>query len=161
MRWFDKISSVNPDDQIALADKIGEFINVFDGLYDELSREAIIQKGVRVEEIAARIPGLAERNWGLYVECDAILKYIEIQIDRAQGKARKNFIEHYNRDLTSQQVEKYSAADEKVLAYRAMAIEVGLIRGKFTALSKNIEMAHFQIGNLTKLRCAGIEDATI
>jgi hypothetical protein len=161
MRWFHKISSIDPDDLVALADKIAEFINIYDGLYEELSKEAQIRKGVRVEEISARIPGLAERNWGLYQECDAILKYIEIQIDRAQGRARKNYIEHYNRDLNANQVEKYAAADDKVLAYRAIAIEVGLVRGKFTALSKNIEMAHFQIGNLTKLRVAGIEDATI
>jgi hypothetical protein len=50
--------------------------------------------------------------------------------------------------------------EPEVILIREFIQEVALIRNLFTGITKGLEYLHFQIGNITKLKSAGFEDAT-
>lgn len=161
MQWYYRVTSVDADDVIAIATVLADFISTSEAKYEDLSRQAKVASGHRIEEIAMKVPGLAEYTFGLLQEADAVLRYLNLQTERVLGKARRQYTEHYQRALSDRTAEKYAESDQSVIDYKLLCLEVGLLSSKFAGLSKNLEYLHFQIGNITKLRCAGIEDATL
>lgn len=155
MRWYRKITSAPEGDFTPL----GEALEWFEDEY-ETARKELNVKG-RLTEAEARLPGNAEYYYGLSVELEGILKWLEIQIDKTLAKARRQYLEHYNRQLTDRMAEKYAEADPSVIDLRLLANHVALMRNKYHGITKGLEYLHFQLGNITQLYKAGIEDASL
>ncbi len=99
--------------------------------------------------------------YGIQQEIDAIHQWLEIHYTRVLQKARKGFLEHYNKSLTDRMAEKYAEADDEVLVIRLLINEVALRNRLYQGITKGLEILSFRMGDITKLRAAGIEDATI
>ena len=142
-------------------DSVLDACDYFDAEYENAAREIDINllRGQRVEEVAKRLPGLVGYRCRQMQELDAILDYVEIKQLAVKGARRRHYLEHYNRALTPSTAEKYVECDEEVLALAMLYNQVKLVRNKFQALSKEHEYLHFEIGNITKLLAAGVNDA--
>lgn len=153
-RWYSKIAET--EDLSPIADA---FV-YFDDQYEE-ARKEMSPNGRRIEDLAKTLPGIVEHRWGQLQEIEAILKLLELRLDRAKGAARRRYLEHYERSLSERMAEKYADCDPDVTAFAELIIQVSLVRNKFVSLTKGYEYLHFQLSNITKLRVAGIEDATL
>lgn len=155
MQWYNKVSA-NPDDLSVLADAMD---------YYELqlveARKELKTDGKRLELIHKTLPGMAEYRFNQLQEVEAILKMLELKLNYTRSKVYKGFLENYNRALSSRDAEKYCDADQNVYDLSLLLNRVALIRNSYLGISKGIEMLHFQIGNVTKLRVAGMEDASL
>jgi dTDP-4-amino-4,6-dideoxygalactose transaminase len=154
--WYAHIFN-DPTDTTAILDASDYFEDEYAAASAEIDMTAL--RGMRVEDIQKRLPGIVGYRWRQLQELEAILGLLEIREIAVRGARRKHYLEHYNRALTATTVEKYVEADDEVLALAMIRNRLALIRNKFLAVTKQHEYLHFQLSNLTKLIVAGVNDA--
>lgn len=154
MKWYRKVSQ-NTDN----ADVLMAALDYFESEY-EIAKSELNVKGKRIEEVARMIPGMVEYRFGQLQEIEAILSLFELNAEKAVSDAKKRYLENYQRNLSDRTAEKYAETDDDVIARKLIIIEVARVRNLFLSITKGLEYLHFQLSNVTRLRQAGIEDAT-
>lgn len=157
--WYSKIVRKSDDLETIVLDAC----DYFDAQCQEATKEVDMKllHGIRVAEFAKRLPGIIGHRFHQLQELEAILGYLEIREIAITGARRRHYIEHYNRALTPTTAEKYAEADDAVLAIATLRNQIALTRNNFLALTKQHEYLHFQLGNITKLLAAGVDDAIL
>lgn len=118
-------------------------------------------KGRPLEKFSAEIPGVVEHRYNQLQEIEAILEYLNIQLRRTRRDAFRKYLEHHDRALSSRDAGTYADGDEDVIAMAVLVNEFALLRNQWIGLHKALEAKNFQLNNIVKLRCAGLDDATI
>lgn len=114
-----------------------------------------------IETAAAQMPGIVEYRFSQLQELEAILEYLNIELQRIKTKCFRSYLENYPRALSSRDCEKFADGEPDVLDWRLKINQCALIRNKFLGVTKALEQKHYQLSNIVKLRCAGLEDATL
>ena len=107
------------------------------------------------------MPGVVEQRFGQLQEIESILEFLNIELRRMRSEKFRKFLEHYNRQLTSRDAEKYVDGDPDVVNQQHLINEFALLRNKYIGLSKALDANQFQINNIVKLRAAGLEDVSL
>jgi len=131
--------------------------------YENELNEARIECSLKgnLEKNAASLPGVVEKRFGQLQEIEAILEYLNIELRRMRSKFFKQYLENYQRALSSRDVEKYVEGEADVVDMEKIINEFALLRNKWLGILKGIDMKQWQITNITKLRVAGMEDASV
>lgn len=151
MTWFSEVTS----DIARLPDALEHFENEYWQASDEVKIRGNLEKS------AANMPGTVEHRFNQLQEIEAILNHMNIQLRRIKSKYFKKYLENYQRALSSRDVEKYVDGEDEVVDYEALVNEVALMRNRWLGIIKALDAKQFQINNITKLRVAGMEDATL
>lgn len=151
MQWY----SIVVNDISKLPDFIDYFTNEF----------AISQKEVkitgRIEKQIAELPGITEHRFTQLQTIEAVLQYLEIQLRKIRRQYFQKYLENYNRQLSSRDVEKYVDGEQDVIDMEVLINEVSLLRNRYLGIMKGIDSKAWQLGNITKLRAAGLESFSI
>ena len=154
-KWLDAVAN-SPDDFTPVAGAIA----YFDRLYEE-NRKHLNVGGRVIVDVGWKIAGISETVYASWMELKAIGQLIELRKDVAEGKARLRYVEHYNRQLSGPQVEKYARVDPDVVAIEEISIHLKFVTEKWEGLSKGLERLHHNIRMIADMRRAGMDDATI
>jgi hypothetical protein len=149
--WYNKVSGN--------LTKIVDAIDYFEEELLEAKKECYI-KG-NVERNSASLPGITEHRFNQLQEIEAILEHINIQLRKTRSKVFRNFLESYNRTLTSRDADKYVDGDDEVVTLTSLANQFGLLRNQYLGIMKGLDTKQWQIGHIVKLRTAGMEDIVI
>ena len=114
-----------------------------------------------LEKSASAMPGIVEHRFNQLQEIEAILNYLNIELRRLRSLFFKKYLENYQRALSSRDVEKYVDGEADVVDYEKIINEFALLRNKWLGVLKALDQKQWQITNITKLRVAGMEDATL
>ena len=114
-----------------------------------------------LEKQAANLPGIVEERFGQLQEIEAVLEYLNIELRRTRSKFFKQYLENYQRALSSRDVEKYVDGEADVVDFEKIINEFALLRNKWLGITKALDQKQWQITNIVKLRVAGMEDASI
>ena len=152
--WYSKITE-DPTDLTPLVDCFA----YFEGQLEEARIE--LDVGGRIELIAKKLPGMAEYRYNQLQEIEAILKFLNIQLDKVRGARFRFYMEKYDRELSAREADKFADGDSQVIDLALLINQIAMIRNKYLGVTKGIEYLHFQLGNIVKLRTAGIEDASL
>ena len=131
--------------------------------YENELVEAKMDCGIRghLEKNIAALPGITEHRFNQLQEIEAVLNYLGIQLRKIRRKHFQNYLEKYNRALTSRDAEKYVDGEDEVIDFETIINEVALLRNTWLGILKGLESKNFMLGHLTRLKCAGMEDYTI
>jgi hypothetical protein len=147
--WYNKV-----------VDDMGEVPNAIDYFNHELESA---QKEPRItgniEKNAQELSGIMSHRFGQLQEIEAILKHLNIRYDKMRSDHYRRYLERYNRDLTDRSIEKYIDGEEDIVGMATIINEVSLVRNRYLALIKGLDIKQFQISNIVKLRVVGMEDA--
>lgn len=154
MSWFNQLTA-NPDDYSIV-------LEAYDYYEQELqeSRKEIALSG-RLEQASSMLPGIVEYRFNQLQEVEAILELLNIRFSQLKSAKLKQFLEHYNKSLSSRDAEKYAEADTEVVMMAELINQIAFIRNKYLGIMKGLDNKSFQINNITRLRCAGLEDAEL
>jgi hypothetical protein len=152
--WYSKITE-DPTDLTPLV----ECFAYFEGQLKEASIE--LNVGGRIELISKKLPGMAEYRFNQLQELEAILKFLNIRLDKKRAERFRFYLEKYDRALSATEAKNFVDGDNEVLDLALLINQVAMLRNKYLGVTKGIEYLHFQIGNIIKLRTAGIEDASL
>lgn len=155
MQWYGKISA-NPDDYSIL----GDALEYYEDQVIE-ARKDLNTDGKRIEHMQKLLPGMAEYRFNQLQELEAILRMLELKMNFVRSNVYRNFLENYNRALSSRDAEKYCDADQGVYDLSLLINRVALIRNNYLGISKGLDVMNYQLSNVTKLRVAGMDDATL
>jgi hypothetical protein len=151
MGWYSKISR-----------DIGKIPDAV-AYYEKELEEARLEVQLRgnIEKAAASMPGIVEHRFNQLQEIEAILEYLNIELRRLRSSLFRKYLENYQRALSSRDVEKYVDGETDVVDFEKVINEFALIRNKWLGILKAIDQKQWQITNITKLRVAGMEDASL
>jgi len=107
------------------------------------------------------LPGITEHRFGQLQEVEALLNYLNIELRKLRKKHFKIYLETYARALTSRDAEKYADAEDEVIDFEIVVNAEALLRSRFLGFTKGLESKAFQLSAITRLRTAGLEDATL
>lgn len=139
---------------------IPDFIDFFES---ELitARKELSLKGKSLEKHAAELPGVVEQRFSQLQEIEAVLEYLNIQLRKDRSAEFKKFLEAYNKTLSSRDAEKYVDGVASIVDSTVLINEVALLRNKYLSITKGMEAKNFMLGHISKLRIAGLDDASI
>lgn len=155
--FFQDVVSLNsPDDLI----KAVEGAMYYKEKHAELAKEINEVKG-SIERWASKIGGMTEYCFRQLQDLEAILDYLETKEKSTRSKAYIRFSEHYAKALSHTQVNSYVDSDGDLQNVRDVMQQVAYSRNIFIGLMKALEAINYQLSNVTKLRVAGLDDATL
>lgn len=152
--WFYRVTS-DPTDMSPLVDALAYFENEYLDAQKEIATRGSLEKN------AARIPGIVEYRFSQLQELEALVVWIDDEFKKVKHAAFKKYFEAYNKTLSSRDADKYADADPKVLEIALLQNQICLVRNKYQGIVKGLEAKQYQINNIVRLRCAGLEDAEI
>lgn len=150
--WYYKITSD--------LSNVPAFIDYYEGELEN-ARQELSLKGKSLERHAAELPGLVEQRFAQLQEIEAVLEYLNIKLKQERSAEFKKFLEAYNKTLSSRDAEKYVDGVQSIVDTTLLVNEVALLRNKFLGISKGTEAKNFMLGHIVKLRCAGLDDASM
>lgn len=151
--WYNKVVS----DISVLPDCIDYFNNELIAA----RKDNLMLKGKQIEAVSTELPGIVEYRYNQLQEIEAILEFLNIEMRKKRSEKFKKYLENYNRALSSRDVEKYVDGDQEVVNMALLVNEFALVRNQWLGLSKSLDILHWQINNVVKLRVVGLDDATL
>jgi hypothetical protein len=149
--WYSRV--------VASLGAIPDFIAHYERELDEARTEVGVYGNI--EKNLAGLPGITERRFNQLQEIEAVLNYLNIQLRKIRKKHFQKYLEGYARALTSRDAEKYVDGEDEVIDFETIINEVALLRNKWLGIMKGLESKNFMLGHVTRLRTAGMEDASI
>ena len=125
------------------------------------ARRELSMKNKTLEKHGSELPGLVEMRFSQLQEVEAILEYLNIELRKTRSAKFKQYLENYNRQLSSRDVEKYVDGEADVVDLAVLVNEVALLRNKFLSVTKGLDQKSWMIGHITRLRVAGLDDARL
>jgi hypothetical protein len=147
--WYNRVV----DDMAMLPDAIDWYQHQLEGSWVEAK---IV---VGIERAAQELSGIMAYRFGQLQEVEAILKHLNIKYDKLRSDHYRRYLERYQRELTDRSIEKYIDGEDDVVTMATLINEVALVRNKYLALIKGLDVKQFQISNIVRLRIQGMEDA--
>ena len=114
-----------------------------------------------LEKQSAALPGLIEYRFNQLQEVEAILEHLNISLRKERSKIIRKFMEHYNRELSVREAEKWIDGEDSVSDLAELVNEIAFVRNQYIGIMKALETKGFQINNVVKLKCAGLDDAEV
>ena len=149
--WYNKVVS-----------NLGEIVNSVDYYENELD-DAKYEVGIRgsLEKSSSALPGQTEHRFNQLQEIEAILEHLNIELRKERSITFRKYLEHYNRTLSSRDAEKFVDSEQSVIDLTHLTNQFSLLRNKYLGIMKGLDVKQWQIGHITKLRTAGMEDIVI
>jgi hypothetical protein len=114
-----------------------------------------------VEKASAAMPGIVEQRYNQLQEIEAILEFLNIELKRLKSFHFRKYLETYARALSSRDCEKFVEGEDDVIEYEQIINEFALLRNQWLGITKALDQKSYALSNIIRLRCAGMEDATI
>lgn len=140
--------------------KISNCMDYFEQEIQDAKYE-LSMKTKSLERHEAELPGIVEHRFNQLQEAEAILEYLNIELKKIRSKHFRKYFEHYNKQLSSRDAEKYADSEPEVVNMSILVNEFALVRNNYIGIIKALEHKGYMMGHVTKLRVSGMEDATI
>lgn len=150
-KWYNDVVS----DMGKIPDMITYFENELEVAKTELNVVGTLEKHAR------ELPGITEHRFSQLQEVEAILEFLNVTMKKTRSQKFKTYLYNFEKALTSRDAEKFVDGDDEVIAMAYLINEVSLLRNKYLSYHKGLEAKHWQLSNIVKLRCAGLEDINL
>ena len=114
-----------------------------------------------LEKASASLPGLTEFRFNQLQEIEAILEHLNIELRKERSIVFRKYLESYNRTLSSRDADKFVDGEQSVIDLTHLTNQFSLLRNKYLGVMKGLDTKQWQIGHITRLRTAGMEDISI
>jgi len=138
---------------------IPNFIDYYENELKEAKNDTIIHGNI--EKQLRDLPGITEHRFNQLQEIEALLNYLNVTFRKIKHKHYKKYLENYPKALSSKDAQIYAEAEDEVIDAEVLVNEVALLRNKYLGIMKALESKNFQLGHITRLRTAGLEDVSI
>lgn len=138
---------------------IVDCINYFEDELEEAKYECRIKGSL--EKASSSLPGVTEHRFNQLQEIEAILEHLNIELRKERSKVFRKYLEAYNRQLSSRDAEKFVDGEDSVITLTHLTNQFSLMRNRFLGIMKGLDTKQWQIGHITRLRTAGMEDIVI
>lgn len=149
MQWYNKCR----DDLSVLPDMVD--------YYNRELAQAALETHISgsLEKNAQDLPGIVEHRFNQLQEIESVLKFLNVKYDKMRSDHYRRYLERYNRELADRSIEKYIDGEQDIVDMSNLINEVALVRNKYLGIMKALDAKGFSLGNITRLRIAGMNDS--
>ena len=151
MNWYDRVSK----DISCIPDAVAYYTQELDAAKLDTKISG------RLERVSSDMPGIVEQRFNQLQEIEAILEYLNIELRRLRSQHFRKYLENYQRSLSSRDCEKFVEGEADVVDFEKIINDFALLRNKWLGIIKALDIKQWQVGNIVKLRTAGLDDATL
>tara|TARA_R110000803_G_C11988203_1_gene321604 strand:- start:6035 stop:6496 length:462 start_codon:yes stop_codon:yes gene_type:complete len=149
--WYNKV--------VADLSSIVDCITYYENELSEARYECRIKGSL--EKASSSLPGLTEYRFNQLQEIEAILEHLNIELRKVRSITFRKYLESYNRTLSSRDAEKFVDSEQDVIDLTHLTNQFSLLRNQYLGIMKGLDTKQWQIGHITRLRTAGMEDIVI
>ena len=149
--WYNKVVS----DLGSIVDSITYFENELQDARYECRIKGSLEKS------SSALPGITEYRFNQLQEIEAILEHLNIELRKVRSITFRKYLENYNRQLSSRDAEKFVDSEQDVIDLTHLTNQFSLLRNQYLGIMKGLDTKQWQIGHITRLRTAGMEDIVI
>lgn len=139
--------------------KIPDAVSYYENEIDSSKKETSILGNL--EKNSQELSGITSHRFGQLQEIEAILKFLNIKYDKMRSDHYRRYLERYQRDLSDRSIEKYIDGEDDIVDMSVLINEISLIRNKYLAIMKGLDIKAWQLGHIIKLRVVGMETVTL
>ncbi len=145
-----------------IVDDLGSIIDSI-SYYEKELNEAKYECRIKgsLEKSSSALPGITEHRFNQLQEIEAILEHLNIELRKERSKVFRKYLENYNRQLSSRDAEKFVDGEDSVVTLTHLTNQFSLLRNQYLGIMKGLDTKQWQIGHITRLRTAGMEDIVI
>jgi hypothetical protein len=151
VNWYDRVSK----DISCIPDAVAYYTQELDAAKLDTKISG------RLERVSSDMPGIVEQRFNQLQEIEAILEYLNIELRRLRSQHFRKYLENYQRSLSSRDCEKFVEGEADVVDFEKIINDFALLRNKWLGIIKALDIKQWQVGNIVKLRTAGLDDATL
>ena len=107
-----------------------------------------------IAELKRQYPNISDNDYQQLIRMDPTYKG-----GNEIGKFGRWILDKYPRALNSSDLKMFVDGDNDMIVLADMLNELNFIRAKYDAVLKSFEVAQWQLTNLVKLQCAGLDGA--
>jgi hypothetical protein len=149
--WFNRVKT----DLAFIPDMVDHFNHELEKAQPETKITGSLEKN------SQELPGQVGWRFTQLQEIEAILRHLNNLYDKMRSDHYRRYLERYNRELSDRAIEKYIDGEPNIQDMSSLINEVALIRNKYLAVIKALEIKGFQLNNIIKLRVVGLNDSTL
>jgi hypothetical protein len=149
--WFVRVKS----DLSVLPDMIEYYNQELDAAHKETKIMGSL------EQQNQALPGQVSHRFNQLQDLESVLKYLNVKYDKMRSDHYRRYLERYNRELSDRSIEKYIDGESDVVDMLGVINEVALVRNKYLGIMKGFDAKSYSLGNITRLRIAGMNDAEL
>ncbi len=123
------------------------------------------QKETRIlgslEQQNQQLPGQVSHRFNQLQDLESVLKYLNVKYEKMRSDHYRKYLERYNRELTDRSIEKYIDGEADIVDMLCVINEVALVRNRYLGVMKGFDVKSYSLGNIVRLRIAGMNDAEL
>lgn len=151
MSWYRRVTT----NMAEIPDFISHYENELEAARRECGIAGIIERNIK------ELPGITEYRFNQLQEIEAVLNYLNLQLRKIRRRHFQKYLENYARALSARDAEKYVDGEDEVIDFETIINEVAYLRNRWLGILKAFESKNFMLGHVTRLRIAGMEDASL
>jgi hypothetical protein len=123
------------------------------------------QKETRIsgslEQQNQQLPGQVSHRFNQLQDLESVLKYLNVKYDKQRSDHYRRYLERYNRELSDRSIEKYIDGEADIVDMLSVINEVALVRNRYLGVMKGFDVKSYSLGNIVRLRIAGMNDSEL
>ena len=139
------------------ATKVNEALEYYNNEY-ALARKELKDNGKHLQQVQLELPSLFEIRYSQLQELEAIIEFFDIKVKGLRSNLYQKLLNNSQRALTSNDVKQYIDGDKNIMELQTVINDIALVRNKFISVTKALDIKNWQLSNITKSLCAGIND---
>lgn len=141
-------------------DKVLDYIETYETALEEI-KPFFDLKNRKLVEICQNIPKEIARFKRYAAELKSIEELISIKRDEYVGKRWKAYNETNSRTLAAKDIQQYINGEKDFVDYSELILEVTYLRNNINAVIEALDIMNWQVGHITKMAVASIEEYTL
>lgn len=143
-------------DKTKIASILGDFEDALDGVEKVLKIE-----GKKLEHANRENP-----TWQHYydqkkIELSTLRKFYEMEVARVRASLFRSYTESSSRELSDRAKDKYIDNEKAYLDANEILLEIEELYQKYDSVVQAFQSRGYALNNITKIRCASLEDAMV
>ena len=107
------------------------------------------------------LPGQVSHRFNQLQDLESVLKYLNVKYDKQRSDHYRRYLERYNRELSDRSIEKYIDGEADIVDMLSVINEVALVRNRYLGVMKGFDVKSYSLGNIVRLRIAGMNDSEL
>jgi hypothetical protein len=154
---------------LSALDRIVGNIHRLPAVLEEYERgldQETVEANLAIKGKVLEVANTEQAGWLLYyssrkAELYALLKWLEGQLSAVRGKHFRAYTEHYQRELSDRQKDKYIDNEQDVQVQLELYLTVKEMHDRYEAVVDAFQARGFALRNITELRIRSLEDSVI
>lgn len=118
-------------------------------------------EGMKIEYLCRQLPYVIVELKQALAELKSINDTLEFRRESIEGELWKKYLESSKRHMAPKDITMYIKQDESFIIINEIVLEVSFVKNKITAMVEALDMLHWQLNSIVKLRVASIEEAVL